>query len=178
LQFKQRCITGTVESVELRNKARYVASIFMAIRSIVKEVEMMETTEYPKLRTDDKPLALIAEDAGAQIRLTQLCLERAGCRVIAARDGREALTKIETDHPDLILLDVDMPGINGFQVLDRVRKNPATCAIPVIMLTAHAKDSGLFDEWAGHADVFMTKPFSPEELIATVKRVFAMVTVG
>jgi chemosensory pili system protein ChpA (sensor histidine kinase/response regulator) len=118
-------------------------------------------------------LILIAEDAGIQVKLAQICLERANYRVVAARDGMEALHSIQTLRPDLVLLDVDMPVMNGFQVLDRLRSDAETCHIPVIMLTAHAKDSGLFAEWATPRDEFMTKPFSPNELLATVKRVLA-----
>src|SRR4051812_16856949 len=125
----------------------------------------MELSRDPESGLDDRPLALIAEDAGVHVRLAQLCLERAGCRVAAARDGHEALREIEKERPDVILLDIDMPGFNGFQVLDKLRSDPATSEIPVIMLTGHAKDSVIFDEYAGDLDVFMTKPFSPLDLI-------------
>ena len=119
----------------------------------------------------EKPLILVADDVGVQVRLTTLCLERAQYAVIACSNGRDALESIRAQLPDLVLLDVDMPGMNGFQVLDALRKDPATIAIPVIMLTAHAKDSGLFEEWATSADAFMTKPFSPQQLVQAVKEV-------
>ena len=121
----------------------------------------------------DRPLILIAEDAGIQVKLAQICLERASYQTMAARDGMEALECIQTEKPDLILLDVDMPVMNGFQVLDCLRSSPETRDIPVIMLTAHAKDSCLFEEWARSEDEFMTKPFSPNELLAAVRRVLA-----
>jgi len=133
----------------------------------------MESGVELKSGVDERPLVLIAEDAGAQVRLMQICMERAGCRVAAARDGREALTALEKERPAFIILDIEMPGFNGFQVLDKLRKDPATRSIPVIMLTGHAKDSVLFDEYAGPDDIFMTKPFSPVELIDTVRRVLA-----
>src|SRR5690348_16889585 len=106
-----------------------------------------------------KPLVQVVEDAGVQVMLTRLHLERAGYQVVAARDGREALEQVHDQRPDVILLDVELPGLNGFQVLDRLRSDPATRSIPVIMLTAHAKDAVLFDEWAAERDAFMTKPF-------------------
>lgn len=118
-----------------------------------------------------KPLVLVAEDVGVQVRLTQMCLERADCHVIAAQNGSDALTAAEAQQPDLVILDVDMPGLNGFQVLDRLRNADSTRSIPVIMLTAHAKDSGLFAEWDTETDLFMTKPFNPKELIAQVQRI-------
>ena len=123
----------------------------------------------------DKPLILVAEDAGIQVRLAQICLERANFVVAAARDGAEALRKVAEETPDLIIMDVDMPELNGFQVLDRLRSEPSTRHIPVLMLTAHAKDSGLFDEWATQADAFMTKPFSPPELVRAVQKLLAPV---
>jgi two-component system, OmpR family, phosphate regulon response regulator PhoB len=121
--------------------------------------------------TQVRPLVLVAEDVGVQVRLMQLCLERADYRVIAAKNGADALAQISAHCPNLIILDVDMPELNGFQVLDTLRRTDETRAIPVIMLTAHAKDSVLFDEWATERDVFMTKPFSPPELIARVRRI-------
>lgn len=120
------------------------------------------------------PRVVVAEDAGVQVRLMRMCLERAACEVLAARDGAEALRLIAVEIPDLVILDVDMPGLNGFQVLERLRKNPDTDKIPVIMLTAHAKDSGLFQEWATENDLFMTKPFSSLDLIANVQHVLSL----
>ena len=114
---------------------------------------------------------MVAEDVGIQVRLTQMCLERANYAVIAAPNGRDALTRIQSERPDLVLLDVDMPELNGFQVLDALRRDAETRHIPVIMLTAHAKDAALFEEWATPADAFMTKPFSPQQLVTAVKQV-------
>lgn len=122
---------------------------------------------------DARSLVLIVEDVGVQIRLVQICLERADYRVIAARDGGEALRQVTEHMPDLILLDVDLPVLNGFQVLDTLRKEEATRSIPVVMLTAHAKDSALFEQWATQADTFLTKPFSPNALLQTVQQVLA-----
>ena len=113
---------------------------------------------------------LVVEDAGIQVRLMELALSRAGFEVTAAWDGREALRCISQRRPDAIILDVEMPGMNGFQVLDVLRTDAFTADIPVLMLTAHAKDSALFEEWARPADAFLTKPFSPAQLIAEVRR--------
>ena len=127
------------------------------------------TPETPSNSQRDKPVILVAEDAGIQVRLAQICLERANFTVVAARDGVEALQKVADEMPDLIIMDVEMPEMNGFQALDKLRNDPKFQHIPVLMLTAHAKDSGLFDEWATSADAFMTKPFSPLELVSAVQ---------
>ena len=136
---------------------------------------MNPETSLPTRR--DKPLILVAEDAGIQIRLTQICLERADYVVVAARNGVEALNKVAEEKPDLIIMDVDMPEMNGFQALDRLRSEPGTRHIPVLMLTAHAKDAELFAEWATAADAFMTKPFSPPELVSAVRGMLAPVEI-
>lgn len=134
----------------------------------------MEPTPKPSPAERTRPLVLVAEDMGLQVRLVQLHLERAGCDVLAVSDGAQALAQTETALPDLILLDVDMPEMNGFQVLDRLRGSEATAHIPVIMLTAHAKDAPLFAEWANVADLFMTKPFTPDKLVTEVRRILAL----
>lgn len=134
----------------------------------------MEPTPNASPTERERPLVLVAEDMGLQVRLMRLHLERAGCDVIAVGDGVQALARCEADMPDLIMLDVDMPGLNGFQVLDKLRTNDVTRGIPVIMLTAHAKDEPLFAEWAESADLFMTKPFTPGTMLAEVKRILAL----
>ncbi len=134
----------------------------------------MEPTPNASPTERERPLVLVAEDMGLQVRLMRLHLERAGCDVIAVGDGVQALARCEADMPDLIMLDVDMPGLNGFQVLDKLRRSDSTRHIPIIMLTAHAKDEPLFAEWAGSADLFMTKPFTPDTMVADVKRILAL----
>src|ERR1051326_2958741 len=116
-----------------------------------------------------KERILVVEDMGLQIRLLQIVLEQADYEFLGARDGEEALEKATTLEPNLILLDLELPDINGFQVLDRLRHDPKTRHIPVIMLTAHAKDSGFFEANRREGDVFMTKPYSPPELLTTIQ---------
>ena len=103
--------------------------------------------------------------------LTRTWLHRSGYDTVEARDGDEALAVCRRVCPDLILLDVDMPVRNGFQVLDELRRDAACQHIPVIMLTAHAKDEALFREWATDADAFIAKPFDPRGLVQTVGRI-------
>lgn len=121
----------------------------------------------------ERPLILVAEDSGIQVRLMQIGLERSNYAVIPAPDGVEALALIRRERPDLVTLDIDMPRMNGFQVLDTMRQDPALCDIPVIVLTVHAKDAELFQEWTTPNDAFMTKPYSLDELVATVNRTLA-----
>lgn len=114
---------------------------------------------------------LIADDEANITRLVQMNLERNGYKVIIAADGREALKLLETSLPDLVILDVMMPFVDGFEVLKRMRKDPLTSNIPVIMLTVKAQDADVFEAESRGADVYLTKPVNPKDLIAFVSRV-------
>lgn len=115
---------------------------------------------------------LAVDDEKAIVRLVQVNLEREGYEVVTAYDGKEALEKVESEKPDLIVLDVMMPYMDGFEVLQQLKKNPETRDIPVIMLTAKAQDADVFRGWQSGVDCYLTKPFNPMELKAFVKRVF------
>jgi len=115
---------------------------------------------------------LAVDDEKHIVRLVQVNLERHGYTVVTAFDGKEALEKVQTEHPDLIVLDVMMPYMDGFEVLQNLKKDQSTRDIPVIMLTAKAQDADVFKGWQSGADCYLTKPFNPMELIMFVKRIF------
>lgn len=115
---------------------------------------------------------LAVDDEKHIVRLVQVNLERQGYEVVTANDGREALEKVEAESPDLVVLDVMMPYMDGFEVLQNLRRNASTRDIPVIMLTAKAQDADVFRGWQSGVDCYLTKPFNPMELIAFVKRIF------
>ncbi len=115
---------------------------------------------------------LAVDDERHIVRLVQVNLERAGYEVVTAFDGKEALEKVESEQPDLVVLDVMMPYMDGFEVLQNLRKNQSTRDLPVIMLTAKAQDADVFRGWQSGVDCYLTKPFNPMELIAFVKRIF------
>lgn len=116
---------------------------------------------------------LACDDEKHIVRLVQVNLERQGYEVVTANDGREALQKVEEERPDLVVLDVMMPYMDGFEVLQNLRRNAATRDIPVIMLTAKAQDQDVFKGWQSGVDCYLTKPFNPMELVAFVKRIFS-----
>lgn len=116
---------------------------------------------------------LAVDDERHIVRLIQVNLERAGYQVATAFDGPEALKKVETDKPDLIVLDVMMPRMDGFEVLKRLQANPETREIPVVMLTAKAQDADVFRGWSSGVSAYLTKPFNPLELITFVKRILS-----
>ena len=125
------------------------------------------------------PRKILAVDDEKHIcRLVQVNLERQGYEVVTANDGKEALEKVQTERPDLVVLDVMMPYMDGFEVLQTLRRNPETRDIPVIMLTAKAQDADVFKGWQSGVDCYLTKPFNPMELIAFVKRIFSSLDGG
>ncbi len=113
---------------------------------------------------------LIIEDEKLIIVSTQMVLEAAGFRVESAVNGEEGIQKARGIQPDLILLDIMMPGIDGWETLTRLKRDPETSGIPVIIFTAreHARGHQKSSEM-GAADYFR-KPFEPDELIELVEK--------
>lgn len=114
---------------------------------------------------------LVCDDERHIVRLIQINLEKQGYQVITAYDGKEGLEKIRSEKPDLVVLDVMMPYMDGFEVLKNLRREPETENLPVIMLTAKAQDKDVFEGYHYGADMYLTKPFNPNELIMFVKRI-------
>lgn len=117
---------------------------------------------------------LTCDDEKPIVRLLQVNFERVGYQVIVAYNGEECLAKVASEKPDLIVLDVMMPGMSGFEVLEKLKSNPDSKDIPVIMLTARAQDTDVLRGWQSGVELYLTKPFNPMELIVFVKRIFSM----
>jgi DNA-binding response OmpR family regulator len=112
---------------------------------------------------------LIADDEPNIVVSLEYLMKREGHAVSVARDGREALAAIRRDRPDLVLLDVMMPAMSGFDVCQAVRADPALAGVRILMLTAKGRDTDLAKGTALGADAYMTKPFSTQELAARVR---------
>ena len=115
---------------------------------------------------------LAVDDERHILRLVQINLEKAGYDVVTGSNGREALEMVASESPDLVVMDVMMPEMDGFEALKQLKENPETAEIPVIMLTAKAQDADVFHGWQSGADLYLTKPFNPMELLTFVKRIF------
>ena len=115
---------------------------------------------------------LAVDDEKHILRLVQINLEKAGYEVYTGSNGQEAVDKTREFSPDLIVMDVMMPVMDGFEALKTLKADPATADIPVIMLTAKAQDADVFHGWQSGADLYLTKPFNPMELLTFVKRIF------
>ncbi|MGE0002316.1 MAG: response regulator transcription factor [Fimbriimonadaceae bacterium] len=114
---------------------------------------------------------LVCDDERHIVRLIQVNLEKQGYQVVTAYDGKEGLEKVKAEKPDLLVLDVMMPYMDGFEVLKSLRREPETESLPVIMLTAKAQDKDVFEGYHYGADMYLTKPFNPMELVSFVKRI-------
>jgi DNA-binding response OmpR family regulator len=116
-----------------------------------------------------KSKVLVVDDEPDAVELVEFNLRKAGLNVVTAEDGLEALTKARAHVPDLILLDVMLPGMDGLEVCRNLRKDPKTASIPIIMLTAKGAElDRVLGLELGAAD-YVTKPFSPRELMLRVK---------
>jgi two-component system alkaline phosphatase synthesis response regulator PhoP len=115
---------------------------------------------------------LAVDDERHIVRLVQINLQKEGYEVVTASNGREALEKVVSEKPDLIVMDVMMPEMDGFEALEKLKSDEQTAKIPVIMLTAKAQDADVFSGWQKGADLYLTKPFNPAELLTFVKRIF------
>ena len=114
------------------------------------------------------PLVFVVDDEAPIQRFVRAELEAQGYRVLTAGSGPEALERIEEDRPDLVVLDVMMPGMDGFETLRRLREHSS---VPVIMLTARGGDLDKVRGLQAGADDYITKPFNPEELTARIAAV-------
>jgi adenylate cyclase len=114
------------------------------------------------------PRILVVDDLPANVRLLEAILEPEGFAVLSASSGPEALELVVAELPDLVLLDVQMAGMNGYEVCRRIRENEATALLPVVMLTSHDSEARIDGIRAG-ADDFVTKPFDQQELLLRVR---------
>ena len=118
-----------------------------------------------------KGTILVIDDEKDLIELVRYNLEKEGFDVIAATDGQSGLEVVRKHRPDLVVLDLMMPGLDGLQVCQRLRSDPRSGRIPVIMLTAKATEADRVVGLELGADDYITKPFSPREVVARVKAV-------
>src|SRR5437667_9880661 len=115
------------------------------------------------------PKILVVDDEPDAVELVEFNLKSAGYEVITAADGSEALKKARSHSPDLIVLDLMLPEVDGLEVCKILRRDPATAGIPILMLTAKAAEIDRVLGLELGADDYVTKPFSPRELVLRIK---------
>ncbi|MDM7482411.1 MAG: response regulator [Halomonas sp.] len=115
---------------------------------------------------------LVVDDEPNIVLSLEFLMSHAGLEVVTAEDGESALLRLEDASPDLLLLDISLPGISGFEVLEQLRQREqqtTTQRLPVIMLTAHGREVEREKGLALGADDYVTKPFSTQQLVEKVK---------
>ncbi|WP_458524659.1 response regulator transcription factor [Onishia taeanensis] len=112
---------------------------------------------------------LVVDDEPNIVLSLEFLMQQAGFEVVTAEDGEDALARVAEAPPDLVLLDISLPGISGFDVLERLRTDPALTRLPIIMLTAHGREVEREKGLALGADDYITKPFSTQALVNKVK---------
>ncbi len=116
---------------------------------------------------------LVADDEPNILISLEYLMKREGHLVIVARDGVQALDAIRREKPDLVLLDVMMPGKTGFEVAAAVRADESLVGVKILMLTAKGRDTDVAQGLGVGADAYMTKPFATQELAAKVREMLA-----
>lgn len=114
---------------------------------------------------------LIADDEIYMVRLLELTFKKGGYEIISCRDGKEALALAASALPQLIVLDVIMPGLDGLGALRQLKENPATKNIPVVVLSAKGHALTKVEAELAGASVFLAKPFSPNQLLGEVRKI-------
>jgi len=114
---------------------------------------------------------VVIEDEADILEVLQYNLTREGYRVASSRDGEEGLQRVRDENPDLVLLDLMLPGLDGIEICRRLKADPTTSAIPIVMVTAKGEESDVVLGLQMGADDYVAKPFSPRELMARIKAV-------
>ncbi len=115
---------------------------------------------------------LIVEDDTDLAHLAQITLEKEGHTVVTASGGQEALECVAVNKPDLVVMDVMMPEMDGFELLGRLKENMATAGIPTIMLSARGEYSNVLKGREAGVDFYIPKPYNPYELTGIIRRIF------
>jgi len=114
---------------------------------------------------------LIADDEVYMLRLLEATFRKGSYRVLQVRNGQDALAAAEREHPDLIVMDVMMPGLDGLSAVHQLKQTDATARIPVIVLSSKGHALTKVEAEVAGASLFLTKPFSPNQLLAEVQKI-------
>jgi CheY-like chemotaxis protein len=121
-------------------------------------------------RPQSRPTVLVAEDHDDSRLLFKTFLEMKGCRVVEAADGLEAVTAVEREHPDLVLMDVGLPSLDGLSVTRRLREQESLRALPVVIISGYAAAADRDEAVAAGCNEFLTKPLEMKQLDGVLAR--------
>lgn len=114
---------------------------------------------------------LVVDDEPSLLRAVEACLQAEGFDVATARSGAEALLSVAQTVPDLIVSDIRMPGMNGYELARHLRSSSRTQLVPIVFLTAKGETADRIEGFRSGIDAYLTKPFEPDELIAVIKNI-------
>ncbi len=114
---------------------------------------------------------LVVDDTPSQLELMNIYLQDGGYNVITAGDAQDALVKAENDLPDIILTDIVMPGMSGFEFCRQLKRNPVTQKLPIVICSSKNKEIDKIWGRRQGAEIYLTKPFSKQELIQALKSI-------
>lgn len=121
--------------------------------------------------TDDrKKTVLLVEDNEDNLVVYRTILEHVGYAVIEARDGEEGVSRARSEHPDIILMDISIPKMDGWEATERLKGDDATAAIPIIALTAHALEEDRAKAMRAGCDGYLAKPVEPRRVVQEVEK--------
>jgi DNA-binding response OmpR family regulator len=133
----------------------------------------LERAARGNISTMSKQRILIVDDEPNIVLSLDFLMRQAGFEVETVSDGEQALAAVARQAPDLILLDVNMPKVNGYQVCEQVKGNPETAGVRIIMLTAKGRDIEREKGLAMGADGYLTKPFATQEVVSLAKEMLS-----
>jgi two-component system, cell cycle response regulator DivK len=116
---------------------------------------------------------LVIEDHEENRRIVRLLLGSVGIEMIEAETGEDGVTAAEKERPDVILMDIQLPGLDGYEATRRIKANPELRHIPIIVVTSYALSGDDVKAFAAGCDAYVTKPFVPRELLATIRKFLA-----
>jgi CheY-like chemotaxis protein len=112
---------------------------------------------------------LLVDDSATTLLMEQMVLRGHPYHIVIAKNGREAIERADTEHPDLILLDVVMPEMNGFEACRRIRQHPASSSVPIIMVTTRGEEQSVETGFQSGCNDYITKPINGAELLTKVR---------
>lgn len=149
----------------------YLASLYCDRRScsISIVVEAPSTAAWPSPMTSKRRRILVVEDTRDSRQIIRDLLSHSGFEVVDVADGETGLAKARAEHPDLIIMNLEFPGLDGYEVTRRLKSDPALKAIPVIAVTSYALSGDEERSRAAGCDGYIAKPFRPANLLAVVR---------
>jgi DNA-binding response OmpR family regulator len=159
VQFGSNCLAASATSHLLTSQRRYNVHVRL------RQSGGIATGTVINVPTK----ILITEDEHELRQILKETMEKAGYEVVTANNGREALESVRIESPDVVLMDVMMPEMNGFEAMRLIKEDPATAHIPVVMLTGLEDDSNISKGWRMGTSLYLKKPFVPGQLISYIK---------